>query len=46
MRTKYLASLLPQGEGQNEGKKQSVSFSNPLTPILSLRERELYGAAV
>jgi hypothetical protein len=27
-------------------KNQSVCFSNPLTPTLSLRERELNGTAV
>jgi hypothetical protein len=45
MSIEYRASLLPQGEGQDEGikKNQSVSFSNPLTPTLSLRERELNG---
>jgi len=33
--------LLPLGEGQDEGiKNESLGHSNPLTPTLSLRERE------
>ena len=44
----HRASLLPPGEGQDEGEinNQSVSFSNTLTPILSRKERGLSGTAV
>jgi hypothetical protein len=37
-------SLLPPGEGRDEGvKNQSIGFSDPLTPTLSLRERVFMG---
>jgi len=32
-------SLLPLGEGQDEGVKRVFFQTNPLTPALSLRER-------
>jgi hypothetical protein len=38
------APLLPPGEGRDEGvKNQSIGFSDPLTPTLSLRERAFMG---
>jgi hypothetical protein len=39
------ASLLPPGEGQDEGINQicSPGDSDPLTPTLSRREREFMG---
>jgi len=38
-------SLLPQGEGQDEGviEIRVLALLTPLTPTLSLRERELTG---
>jgi len=38
-------SLLPQGEGQDEGVIEIIVLAPliPLTPTLSLRERELTG---
>ena len=42
---KLKPSLLPAGEGQDEGinKNNALSYSAPLTPTLFLRERELMG---
>jgi len=38
------APLLLPGEGRDEGvKNQSIGFSDPLTPTLSLRERAFMG---
>jgi hypothetical protein len=33
--------LLPQGEGQDEGKKEDAFLFDPLTLALSRREKEL-----
>jgi hypothetical protein len=41
---KNSASLLPAGEGQDEGiKNQTVALFDPLSPALSRREREFMG---
>ena len=45
MMSDELWSLLPQGEGQDEGSKQNIELClmDPLTPTLSLWERGLTG---